>query len=325
MRHVTLATRRARQFFRRPPRPRWLRPALYAAGGALGLLLGAGFGIWATSSGLLAEAESRLVARALRLTADAGFAVRQVYVDGRVRTGSRSCASGSGSRSASRSWASTPRPRAQRLEQLTWVDRASVVRMLPDTPGHPPDRAPAAGALAAGRPVQRDRPAPGGDRGGCDGGALPEAYRASARAGRRRRAAPRRAAVRAAVDRARPVRAGGRRDLGRRPALGPASRQSGRRHAARAGPVRRLASAGGQGGSARPCWIGRSRSSTCASCRSASGSGSIRACSRTTTHDRRRDPRASTRGPACTAPTPGRSAAMTRSACSTSAPPRCAA
>jgi len=57
MRRVSLAARRARQFLRRPPRPRWFRPALYAAGGGLGVLLGGGFGIWATHVGLVAAAE----------------------------------------------------------------------------------------------------------------------------------------------------------------------------------------------------------------------------------------------------------------------------
>ena len=66
MRRMTLATQRARQFLRRPPRPRWYRPAIYAAGGALGLLLGA-----STASGRPARAWSRgpgqaLVAQASR-------------------------------------------------------------------------------------------------------------------------------------------------------------------------------------------------------------------------------------------------------------------
>jgi cell division protein FtsQ len=133
MRRVTLATRRARQFFRRPPRPRWFRPALYAAGGALGLLLGGGFGIWAISSGLLAEAESRLVARTLALTADAGLAVRQIYVDGRVRTGLGELRDRLGVKTGQPLLGIDTEAARERLERLTWVDRASVVRMLPDS------------------------------------------------------------------------------------------------------------------------------------------------------------------------------------------------
>jgi hypothetical protein len=75
---MTLATRRARQFFRRPPRPRWYRPAIYTAGGACGLLLGASLGLWATQSGLVARAGQALIAQALALTVEGGLAVREV-------------------------------------------------------------------------------------------------------------------------------------------------------------------------------------------------------------------------------------------------------
>ncbi len=133
MRRVSLAARRARQFFRRPPRPRWFRPALYAAGGALGLLVGGGFGIWAISSGRLAEAESALVGRALALTAEAGLAVRQVYVDGRVRTGLEELRARLGVKVGQPLLGIDTEAARERLEQLTWVDQASVVRMLPDS------------------------------------------------------------------------------------------------------------------------------------------------------------------------------------------------
>jgi cell division protein FtsQ len=132
MRHVSLAARRARQFFRRPPPPRWYRPALYAVGAGLGLLLGGGFGIWAISSGRLAEAESSLVGRALALTADAGLAVRQVYVDGRLRTGLPELRARLGVKVGDPILGIDTEAARERLEQLRWVDQASVVRMLPD-------------------------------------------------------------------------------------------------------------------------------------------------------------------------------------------------
>jgi cell division protein FtsQ len=133
MRRVTLATRRARQFLRRPPRPRWFRPALYAAGGALGLLLGTGAGIWASSSGLLASAEQALVGRLLAVTAEAGLAVRQVYVDGRVRTGLEELRARLGVEVGQPLLGVDTGAARERVEQLRWVDQASVVRMLPDS------------------------------------------------------------------------------------------------------------------------------------------------------------------------------------------------
>ena len=133
MRRVTLATRRARQFLRRPPRPRWFRPALYAAGGGLGLLLGGGLGLWATTSGLVAATEDALASRLLAVTADAGLAVRQVYVDGRVRTGLEELRARLGVEVGDPILGIDTEAARARLEQLTWVDQASVVRMLPES------------------------------------------------------------------------------------------------------------------------------------------------------------------------------------------------
>jgi cell division protein FtsQ len=132
MRRMTLAARRARQFFRRPPPPRWYRPALYAAGGALGLLLGVSLGVWATSSGLVARTGQALRGQALAVTAEAGLAVRQVYVDGRVRTASEELRERLGIAVGEPLLGIDTDAARERLEQLTWVERASVVRMLPD-------------------------------------------------------------------------------------------------------------------------------------------------------------------------------------------------
>ncbi len=176
MRRVTLATRRARQFFRRPPRPRWFRPALYAAGGALGLLLGGGFGIWATTSGRLAAAEAALVGRALALTADAGLAVRQVYVDGRVRTGLEELRERLGVKVGQPLLGIDTEAARERLKQLTWVDQASVVRMLPDSLYvRLIERQPLALWQQGGRFDVIDR-AGAVIESGLDGARLPEAY-----------------------------------------------------------------------------------------------------------------------------------------------------
>jgi cell division protein FtsQ len=133
MRRVTLAARRAQQFLRRPPRPRWYRPALYAGGALLGLMLGLGAGIWATSSGALTRAADALAARALALTVDAGLAVRQVYVDGRARTGLEELRASLAVAVGQPILAVDTDAARERLEQLTWVEQASVVRMLPDS------------------------------------------------------------------------------------------------------------------------------------------------------------------------------------------------
>ena len=133
MRRMTLAARRARQFFRRPPPPRWYRPAIYAAGGALGLLLGVSLGVWATSSGLVAQTGQALVAQALAVTARAGFAVGEVYVDGRVRTAPEELRARLGIALGEPLLGVDTDAARERLERLTWVERASVVRMLPDS------------------------------------------------------------------------------------------------------------------------------------------------------------------------------------------------
>jgi cell division protein FtsQ len=133
MRRVSLAARRARQFLRRPPRPRWFRPALYAAGGGLGVLLGGGFGIWATHVGLVAAAEQALTARLLAVTAEAGLTVHQVYVDGRVRTSLEELRARLGVEIGDPLLGIDTEAARARLEQLTWIDQASVVRMLPES------------------------------------------------------------------------------------------------------------------------------------------------------------------------------------------------
>jgi len=131
MRRVTLATRRARQFLRRPPQPRWLRPATYAAGALAGLLLGLGAGGWATSSGLLARAGDAAVSRALAVTVDAGLTLREVYVEGRVRTDPEELRQHLGIALGTPLLGIDTEAARARLETLTWVEQASVVRMLP--------------------------------------------------------------------------------------------------------------------------------------------------------------------------------------------------
>jgi cell division protein FtsQ len=133
MRRVTLAARRAQQFLRKPPRPRWLRPALWTGGVTTALLAGLGFGVWATTSGLVAEAGAALRERALAATGDAGLALRQVYVDGRVRTDPAALREQIDITVGEPLLGIDTAATRARLETLTWVEQASVVRMLPDS------------------------------------------------------------------------------------------------------------------------------------------------------------------------------------------------
>jgi cell division protein FtsQ len=133
MRRVTLAARRAQQFLRKPPRPRWLRPALWTGGVTTALLAGLGFGVWATTSGLVAEAGAALRERALAVTGDAGLALRQVYVDGRVRTDPAALREQIDITVGEPLLGIDTAATRARLETLTWVEQASVVRMLPDS------------------------------------------------------------------------------------------------------------------------------------------------------------------------------------------------
>ena len=133
MRRMTLAARRARIYLRRPPRPRWWQPAIFGGSLALALCLVGGLGFWLGSAGVAVHAGSALTDHVLALTARLGFAVREVYADGRVRTDPealRSAARHRGRPADPRR--STPTLTRARLEQLPWVERASVERMLPD-------------------------------------------------------------------------------------------------------------------------------------------------------------------------------------------------
>jgi len=131
MRRVTLAARRASQYIRRPPRPRWHGPAMRVAGVLLALAVGSAAGLWATRSGALERLGSAMTGGALALTADAGLAVRDVLVDGRVRTDPDALRAQLGVERGQPLLGVDPREARARLEQLPWVERASVARMLP--------------------------------------------------------------------------------------------------------------------------------------------------------------------------------------------------
>lgn len=133
MRRVTLAARRAQRFLRRPPPPRWARPARYAGCGLAALGLAAGLGWWASASGLVAEAEAAVSGRMLGWSRDLGLAVREVYVDGRVRTDQAALREAIAVDPEQPILAVDPDAVRARLERLPWVSQARVARLMPDT------------------------------------------------------------------------------------------------------------------------------------------------------------------------------------------------
>jgi cell division protein FtsQ len=132
MRRMTLAARRARIYLRRPPRPRWWQPAIFGGSLALALCVVGGLGFWLGNMGVAIYAGSALTDRALALSASLGFAVREVYADGRVRTDPEALRTQLGIAVGQPILAIDPTITRARLEQLPWVERASVERLLPD-------------------------------------------------------------------------------------------------------------------------------------------------------------------------------------------------
>lgn len=127
MRRVSLAARRARAYLRRPPRPRWLRPVI-CGGGLLGLVAGLALGWWAAGG---ANAWQGVSDQLLALSAGAGLAVREVYVEGRVRTPGPTLRAQLAIEIGMPILAVDPAAARDRLEALTWVERASVARLFP--------------------------------------------------------------------------------------------------------------------------------------------------------------------------------------------------
>lgn len=132
MRRVSLAARRARRYLRRPPRPRWFWPAVYAGTATLGMVLLGGLGWWAERANLPAATASAAGARVLDWSQELGLTVREVYVDGRDRTRTGELRRALGIEIGQPILGIDVGAAQARLEALAWVDRASVVRLLPN-------------------------------------------------------------------------------------------------------------------------------------------------------------------------------------------------
>lgn len=132
MRRVSLAARRARRYLRRPPRPRWMRPALYGLAASFGLGLVSGLVWWAHATELGTRAGDAVVTRVLDLSKAAGLRVSQVYVDGRGRTDLAQVRAAVGVEVGDPLLGIDLHAIKSRLEDLAWVDRASAARLLPN-------------------------------------------------------------------------------------------------------------------------------------------------------------------------------------------------
>jgi cell division protein FtsQ len=133
MRRVSLAARRARMFLRRPPPPPWFRPALYASVAVLAASGGTVLGVWSIQSGWWQRSAELAVARTLELSAEAGLRLSEVYVEGRKRTGRDAVRAELGIDRGRPIFALDTAGAKQRLEQLPWIEQASIARLLPNT------------------------------------------------------------------------------------------------------------------------------------------------------------------------------------------------
>jgi cell division protein FtsQ len=131
MRHVTLAARRAQQYLRRPPQPRWLPSPTRIAAALLGLSLAVALTSWVRGGGF-DDALSAVSQRLLAWSGQSGLAVRDVFVEGRRWTPPEALRSRLDIRVGMPLLAVDTGAVRDRLETLAWVERASVARLLPD-------------------------------------------------------------------------------------------------------------------------------------------------------------------------------------------------
>ena len=132
MRHVTLAARRAQQYLRRPPDPPWVRTLICIGAGLLGL----GIAFWSTSwiiAGGVGSAWNGVNQQRVAWSGQAGMVVRDVFVEGRRRTPPEALRSQLGIQVGMPLLALDTAATKERLEELAWVEQASVARLLPDT------------------------------------------------------------------------------------------------------------------------------------------------------------------------------------------------
>lgn len=133
MRQLNRIARRARVITRRPPKPRWFRPALVAAGILLAIagLVGGGLVVWRT--GLASDwlGEHSALARVLEQQLD--LRIRTVETIGRKRTTKTELTQALASLEGEYILTVDLDAVRERLQALPWVRRAALRRLLPGT------------------------------------------------------------------------------------------------------------------------------------------------------------------------------------------------
>jgi cell division protein FtsQ len=131
MRHLSLAARRAQWYLRRPPHPRWVQVLACLGAGLLGLGVAFALSSWTLRGGPHAALAS-IGDQVLAWSGRTGLVVRDVYVEGRRRTPQDVLRRQLGIEIGMPILAFDGDAARARLEQLGWIEQASVARMLPD-------------------------------------------------------------------------------------------------------------------------------------------------------------------------------------------------
>ncbi len=125
------ASRRRRKTATRRTPPKLDRRRLMLGGIGASCLLAMVATAWLWQSGWIARQFERVVAAAHQLTADAGFAVDDVLVEGRGRTSKSEILAALRVRRGTPILAVDPRVARNRLRALPWIAQATVERRLP--------------------------------------------------------------------------------------------------------------------------------------------------------------------------------------------------
>lgn len=132
MRRVTLAARRAQAFLRKPPKPRWMRPAARYGGAGLALALVAGALLWGTASGTLERLAEAAENRIFAATGALGLIVGEIQIAGRHRADPSAVAKILDIAPDTPLLAIDSDALHAELERLPWIEEAEIRRILPD-------------------------------------------------------------------------------------------------------------------------------------------------------------------------------------------------
>jgi cell division protein FtsQ len=132
-RRMSLTAKRSKSFTRAPLRPRWYWPVVHLSGIAAGMTVGLMTGAWLGWSGTVYAVTTDITNKALDITAHAGLQVNAVYADGRRHTDKEQVERQLGLAIGEPILGFDTAAAKARLEELPWVEHASVGRFLPGT------------------------------------------------------------------------------------------------------------------------------------------------------------------------------------------------